>query len=333
MPRLLTLALVAILLAMPARPASAQNMVGFAVITDTNVFGDTLSLGMGGISPAPPGSHYQGWLRAPDGSQPLDIGSIAVAEDGTVQHVHVSAQRQNLLGVYTVLEITIEPDGDVDPAPNGAVVFGGRIPDGIVPAARELLFQWSSSRFGTPSGQGLYIDALLLDRTAGEMVDAANAGDLDGAKRLAERLVNTVEGEGGANYGDHNGDGQAQGPGDGTGALNYAWGSYWRAKVAAANAPGDTWVEEQANWISASAELQIVPRLAELRDQGLAFQAVSDVGEAQQRAQTLREAASRVLVGFDANGDGAVDINSAEGGAFHVLVQGQYLAAIRIVPV
>jgi hypothetical protein len=197
---------------------------------------------------------------------------------------------------------------------------------------RELLVRWPSSRFGTPSGPGLLADARLLDSIAQQLLDAAAAGDVGGANRFAERLVNTVEGQGGEHFGDHNGDGLIEGPGDGTGTLNFAWGTYWRAKVAKDAVPGDGWVAARADAIAGSAELQIVNRLAELRDQGLELQGVGDPGDVQQRAQSLRDAASRALHGYDADGDGAVQVAAGEGGAEQVLDESQQLAAFQVGP-
>ncbi len=331
--KLAVLACACALILVPAVSAFAQEVVGNAVIRDTVTTGDTLVVNLSGVSPAAPGSHYEGWLRSADGSQRLSLGTIGVEGDGSVNFTYTSPRSENLIGANTVFEMSVEPDGDADPNPSGTVAYRGQLADAMVPAVRELLFRWPSSRFGTPSGPGLVEDALLLDATAAQLVEAANGGDLGGAKRLAERLVNTVEGQNGANFGDHNGDGQAEGPGDGTGALNFAWGTYWRAKVATAAVPDDTWVAAHAGHVSGSVEQQVVNRLAEIRDQGLQFQGVSDMADAQQRAQSLRDAAARTLNGFDANGDGVVDPTAGEGGAIQILEHGQLMSAFRVAPV
>ena len=56
---------------------------------------------------------------------------------------------------------------------------------------------------------------------ADEMQAAAGRGNLAAAKRHAEHLINLIEGNTGADYGDVDHDGVVEDPGDGTGALTY----------------------------------------------------------------------------------------------------------------
>ena len=53
------------------------------------------------------------------------------------------------------------------------------------------------------------------------MAAAAGRGNLATAKRHAEHVINLIEGKTGADYGDVDGDGLVEDPGDGTGALVY----------------------------------------------------------------------------------------------------------------
>jgi len=54
-----------------------------------------------------------------------------------------------------------------------------------------------------------------------EMAQSIDRGNLTTAKRHAEHLVNLIEGKTGADYGDVDGNGDVEDPGDGTGALVY----------------------------------------------------------------------------------------------------------------
>jgi plastocyanin len=56
---------------------------------------------------------------------------------------------------------------------------------------------------------------------AAEMSEAVSRGNLATAKRHAEHLVNLIVGKGSADYGDVDGDGVVEDPGDGTGAVVY----------------------------------------------------------------------------------------------------------------
>jgi hypothetical protein len=329
--RIAVLAMVAALAIGPSQ-TFAQGAVGNAVIRSNVANGDTLIVALSGVSSAPAGSHFQGWLRSSDGSQRTDLGVVPVGQDGSVSFTYLSPRSENLLGANSVFELSVEPDNDADAGPSGVVAYRGQLNDALLPAVRELLVRWPNSRFGSPSGPGLLAHARLLDATSQQLQDAADAGDVGLAKRLAERIVNAVEGQGGEHFADHNGDGLTEGPGDGTGVLNYAWGTYWRAKVARDAAAGDSRVAGRADAIAGSVELQIVSRLAELRDQGLELQRADDPADIQARALLLRDAASRALHGFDADGDGAVQVATGEGGAEQVLDESQQLAAFQVGP-
>ena len=54
-----------------------------------------------------------------------------------------------------------------------------------------------------------------------ELQEAVDRGNLQTSKRHAEHLVNLIEGMDGDHYGDRDGDGSVEDPGDGTGLLNY----------------------------------------------------------------------------------------------------------------
>jgi len=78
----------------------------------------------------------------------------------------------------------------------------------------------SPSTTGLPSAQLLQAsDGLQMH--AGEMQDALTRGNLTTARRHAEHLINLAEGKQGPDYGDADGDGVVEDPGDGTGALVY----------------------------------------------------------------------------------------------------------------
>jgi plastocyanin/uncharacterized membrane protein YozB (DUF420 family) len=103
---------------------------------------------------------------------------------------------------------------------------------------RSLLGLWTLVAFGgfaiyyaryltpSPSTSALPAEQLLqashdLQMHAGEMQDALKRGNLSTARRHAEHLINLAEGKQGPDYGDADGDGVVEDPGDGTGALVY----------------------------------------------------------------------------------------------------------------
>lgn len=60
-----------------------------------------------------------------------------------------------------------------------------------------------------------------IEMHADESASAAGRGNLSTARRHAEHVINLIEGRTGADYGDADGNGYVEDPGDGTGALNY----------------------------------------------------------------------------------------------------------------
>lgn len=81
-------------------------------------------------------------------------------------------------------------------------------PSNAVPVAAESVAQ------AQQAGVDLLIHAV-------ELSDSAGRGNLQTIKRHAEHLVNLIEGESGENYGDLDGDGFLEDPGDGVGLVNY----------------------------------------------------------------------------------------------------------------
>jgi plastocyanin len=79
----------------------------------------------------------------------------------------------------------------------------------------------------TPPAAALTPAMKLLQQTgdlsmhADEMQSALQRSNLATAKRHAEHVINLVEGKNGADYGDVDGDGTIQDPGDGVGLVNY----------------------------------------------------------------------------------------------------------------
>jgi plastocyanin/uncharacterized membrane protein YozB (DUF420 family) len=82
-------------------------------------------------------------------------------------------------------------------------------------------------RYITPASPALTPAAQLLQASndlqihAGEMQEALQRSDLSAARRHAEHLINLVEGKHGPDYGDADGDGKVEDPGDGTGSVVY----------------------------------------------------------------------------------------------------------------
>ena len=121
-----------------------------------------------------------------------------------------------------------------------------------------------------------------------ELRNAMIRGNLGTVKRHAEHLVNLIEGEGGDNFGDVDGDGSFEDPGDGTGLLTYLGGVEDAAK------------EEDLKRLIESAR----DMLAQIDARSIAVIQATDLATAEELAQEIPSIAASV------RGDAIVEIQS-----------------------
>ena len=159
---------------------------------------------------------------------------------------------ENLFADFDKFVVTIEPVPDPDPGPSSDVAFVHQIPAGGMVHIRHLLFSWqgnppytSGFHLGVPKG----IVVGLREQTGVALLHAGLAVDstmLAEVHQHAEHVVNIIEGSGGPNYGDLDGNGAAENPGDGFGVLSYAEDAMVHAELATAAAPDDPVIRELA---------------------------------------------------------------------------------------
>ena len=89
-----------------------------AVISDTNLPGDTLTITMDQVALQETGKQLEGWLISDDGSTLLNIGILSI-ESGNVSHIYVSKSGENLISGYNKFVITVEPSGVPDAENSG----------------------------------------------------------------------------------------------------------------------------------------------------------------------------------------------------------------------
>jgi plastocyanin len=259
------------------------------------------------IASAPAGTHYELWLTD-DNNDMLNLGSFQAG--GSVQFSGSTAH--HLLGTYNGAIISVEPDGPSD-GEIGQVVFEGLIPAKPLEHVRYVVYQFPQ----TPTGSGFLIGAEEQTRQAiehaGFLAEELAAGNLAEAQRHAEHVINILDGEGGSSFGDLDGDGLAQNPGDGFGVRFYLAGAREQAQLAAD--PKDSTFELQLH-----AEHTIVSSdnalgwLDEAITQAIRIISSDSAAEAQPAAEQLSGLLDFVLNGQDSNGDGAVAPVAGEGG-------------------
>jgi hypothetical protein len=99
------------------------------------------------------------------------------------------------------------------------VLMTGALPPQALVHIRHVLVTFDTTPNKTGFALGLRQEADEIRRHAELLKKTFDAGDLDGERRHAEHLINMIEGRQGEHFGDSDGNGTIQNPGDGFGIL------------------------------------------------------------------------------------------------------------------
>jgi hypothetical protein len=197
-----------------APPTTSPIPIGLAAFRD-----GALHVEVNGLPPTGAGLGYEAWLVGGD-APPLLIGPLDAATGaGTIDFA--DAEAESLLVDHDGFAISLELSPDPEPAAPGPEVYAARA-SGEVLALVRLLHDVSPDLPLTNAVlQGLETQVHHYASHLNLTVDAISEGNLDAAKVHAEHVINVIEGREGADFGDWNGDGLSQNPGDDFGLLNY----------------------------------------------------------------------------------------------------------------
>lgn len=198
----------------PAAPVPAfEAITGLAEFQDSS-----FRVSLQGVPPPEAGRAYQAWLTTAGGGQDLGVASVP---GGALDLSFQDAAGLNLLSRYTGFELSLEPVPDPDPFQ----------PDRRLAAAQLPFETLARIQFLDVVTRGLPLGLAVLDGAAAQVrhynshlgfaVEAIQQGNLNGGRLHSEHMINIVEGRQGELFGDWNGDGQAQNPGDDFGLLPY----------------------------------------------------------------------------------------------------------------
>ena len=311
----------------PVLISAGSEGTGAAVISDDQSLSDAITYTMTEVAPPSEGKEYVGWLVSDDGTVKLNTGAMTVAEDGSISHVYTGA---NLIDVYSKVIITEEEAGAVLDAPAGSTYYSHEIPLAAMANIRHLLTDW-------PEGSGVGILTNLQNQLSVALTYsrlAEGSSTLAGIRQNLELVVNAIEGPGGANYGDLDGNGTVEDLGDGIGALSHA-ADRSQATLAVAAAPDDTVITTGADLV------EITGKNAEdwaisARTEALRALKQTDADIAKLVAASVTSLLNSSLIGVDADGDGTIGSVVGEGGAQQAYVEAQgmatYTLAAGIVP-
>lgn len=294
--------------AVPAAAEPAPQRLGVLRFRDSDsARAGSYQLLMEGVAATPAGSHYELWL-VDDSFNTLNLGEFTANSDVSFS----GSTAENLLGAYNGAIISIEPDGAADNE-IGPVAFNGVIPAGSLLHVRHVVTAFPSN----PDGKAFLIGGeeqlLLAAEHAGFMLDELGNDNIREAQRHAEHVVNILDGESGARFGDLDGDGLAQNPGDGFGARAYLEGAKEHAQLAAGAEDATAEVKLHAGHVLISSDNTLV-RLEAAVDEALRLIASDSAAEAGPAAEELARLLDLAYNGQDANGDGAIAPIENEGG-------------------
>jgi plastocyanin/uncharacterized membrane protein YozB (DUF420 family) len=310
---------------------------GTAAFRDANGRSDQIEINLKLSSTPPADTALIAFLTTQDGGAALNLGELKLDQAGGASGVYTAPDAANLAARFNRLVVSQEPAGSNPAAPSGQPIFEGLLPE----QAFQPLGQLLANGPGLPTEQGYVVgirvqsDELL--RHAQFVADAQAAGDLAGLKRHAEHVYNLVAGSLDPKFGDLNGDGRSQNPGDGFGLLeNGAQAGYIKGTLdaagAASGAPDATdAIKAHAEHTRISAE-NIRQWAVEARDLSLELAQAQNAASLTQQTGRLVTLGQWIQRGDDANGDGEIAPIPGEGGGIVAYEHAQFMAGFGLFP-
>lgn len=261
------------LLPAAVEPAEKEQF-GLVRFQDTEE-GHQLSLWLERAAPPPPDRHYAWWVRT-DGQRLFYLGRLPYDNGRIEAVVHLD---DNLLLNFAAVLVTLEADDQPVNVPSGQIAFRGELPAAYV-AQMNQLFTASEEATGKAYFPAIQEQLGHAVQHYEFMQQSLAEDDLPEAKRHAEHVVNILDGEDGEFFGDVDGDGRVENPGDGVGARRYLIGATARIETAA-----DSLVPTPMRQAQAASATATTERLLTLTDaliqEALRVAASDTVAEAQ----------------------------------------------------
>jgi plastocyanin len=277
------------------------------------------------------------FLTSADGSVALPLGQLTPDGAGRARLEFSAPDGQNLAGVYSRIVVASEPAGSAPERPTGDLVLVGELP----PVAFTHMVRLLADGPGLPVQQGYAVGMRLqtdeLLRHARLVAASQAAGDLAGVRRHAEHVYNLVAGSRDSRFGDLDGDGRSQNPGDGFGLLEngdqagYIGAVAEAVQAAAGSQDATRAITVHAGHVTLSAE-NMRGWATAARDLALRLTQAADAASAAADAAQLVALAQQVQRGLDANGDGEIAPVAGEGGGIVAYEHAQFMAGFGLFP-
>ncbi len=294
-------------------PATGSQVSGSAVVRDDRVHSDSLLISLQNVPQPTSGQEYIGWLIGNNGEFRLNLGVLSVDAAGKVSAQYTSPAGANLLRLYNEFLISREPIGAEHQAPSYDVAFSVIVPD----IARQALDSLLVDAPDTPNHTGYLVGLLGQTRRVVSHADLAqqfaDKSDLKTVRRQAELIVNVLEGQAGAHYGDVDGDGKVFDDGNGLGIWPQSIDQIKQVAQAAIDAPDATAsIKLHAGHVIIGVDNSIV-WAQQLDDKAVALAKTTDLATARQLVLDIQGLSKNLLEGVDLDNDESIDPVKGEG--------------------
>ncbi len=309
--------------------------VGLLRFQDGAMVADALTISTDTLPLPPEGSRYEAWLIQDDAEQRISIGIIDFNLENKGSLLFVDKEGQNLIGKYSALEITIEPDPDSNPNSSNDIAFFTRLPPEGLKHVRHLLFSFGATPNQVGFIHGLDADTKLLSEAARQMLSSFESGNEVEVLLQAESMLNVIVGSQSEEHKDWNRDGNIDDPGDGYGLLlngenlGYIQGTFTHANLALTSPDATQNMLIHGDHVKVCAT-NISDWTALLRTQLIGI--IEDPSNPD-REGLIRQAvaiANQIRDGFDVNGNEKVEPIPGEGGALTAYEHAYYMADMLI---
>ncbi len=302
--------------------ADAATISGSVMVRDVDtgtpsLQSDRLVIQLAGVQTPPTGFTLQSYLL--QGADGLSTGVISVS--GGAVNSAANYPGNNLTAQYGTFRMMWEK-----------LLFETTLPAAPLALIREVVDKASDTPDGAGYAVGLIDEARLMATHANLARSAAAASNLAGARTHTEHTRNILFGKDDPRYGDFDGTGGIQNPGDGFGVLRYAANADVKLLEAAESQEVTPEMGEQlfaatlaiANFAPANDTDTWTDQLIEQTQQILA---AANAGAASGPATAMRDLANRILDGVDENQNGVVEPITGEGGAWTAFLTAQKTAS------
>jgi serine/threonine protein kinase len=318
-------------------PIDTTSPVGLLRFQDGTAPADAVTISTSTMPSPPTGSQYEAWLIADDGEQRISIGVVSFDLNNKGSLTFVDSEGRNLLGIYSALEITIEPDPDTNPNTSNNIAFSAKLPEGGLTHVRHLLYSFNATPNQIGFIRGLDADTNLVTQSAKQMLDSFLAGNETDVLLQAENMLNIIVGNQSEDYKDWNGDGTINDPGDGYGMLQnvdnlgYIQGTFTHANLAITSPDATENMLVHGDHVKASAD-NVSNWTAELRTQLIEILQNPSSPDREGKIRQAVATANQIRVGVDVNGNETVEPITGEGGALTAYEHAYYMADMAILP-